>query len=256
MTEELDDIEIQKIEMQLAKKKLELEEQRKRQARQDKQTSKQNDRSNYNSSEPININFKSKNTLVCHIMSGNTKEVGTAKTKLYAQEFQWRKRMWAIDADAIPWVDKKGISHLFVDVNESDGIIRFLEPRKLNLSAPFNTTCPKCNEPLEFPAIEAPIDLCGKCGDRITYDARNVRDLLKRKTIDTFWGLDSSHMILLIIMAIVAVGAMGGLFYLLGQNQKLQENLNKYLPSPVVKTDSNGKQIITKMILPEWVIVN
>lgn len=160
--------------------------------------------------------------LYCHVMHDLVNEIGIAKCKVYSQEFSWRKRMYPIDKDAIAWKDKKGISHLFIDVNESDGTIRFLSPQKLNLLS--GEVCKLCNSPV-------PIDLCGKCGDRISYDARNVRDLLKRKTIDTFWGLDSSHIILLMLMGIVAIAGIGASMYLIGQNTKLQEQLNKYLPT-------------------------
>jgi len=141
-------------------------------------------------------------------------EVGLVKTKLYSQEIQWKKRMWPIASDAVAWKDKKGISHMFFDVNESDGIIRFLTPDKMNYTG---------------------IDKCAECGNRISIDAKNTYDLLKRKTINAIWGLDQSHIVLLMILGIVALIALAGIFYLIGENKNLQTQLNKYLPPPTAK---------------------
>lgn len=187
-----------------------------------------------------------KNNLICHIMHDMVNEVGIAKTKVYAQEFKWKKREWPIDTNAIPWIDKKGTYHLFVDVNESDGTIRFVEPQKTNLDG---EPCDKCHSPI-------PLDKCSKCGDRITIDARNVRDLVKRKTIDTFWGLDSSHIMLLLIMGIFAIGAMGGLFYVIGQLQSTQAQLAKYLPAPTSQTSSATNAKFIMPFVEDILIVN
>lgn len=160
-----------------------------------------------------------KSGLVCHLLYNMKDEIGTVKAKKYAQEFSYKKRMWPIDKDAVSYTDRKGNEHYFCDINESDGIVRWLDPIQFNH--------------LEFVGENKVqfLDKCSECGGRITYDARNVRDMLKRKTIDTFWGIDSSHIMLLLVMGIIAIGAFGGLFYLLGQNQNLQQQLNKYLPS-------------------------
>lgn len=158
--------------------------------------------------------------MICHVMDNLRNEVGSAKTKVYAQEFQWKKRMWPISKEAVAWKDKKGVSHMFFDVNESDGTIRFLEPIKFNYRG---------------------VDKCRKCGDRISIDARNTYDLLKRGTIKAIWGFDSSHITLLIIMGIMALGMLAGVFYLLGENRNLQGQLAKYLPA---------SSATTKFILP------
>lgn len=135
-------------------------------------------------------------------------EVGIAKTKVYAQEFQWKKRMWPISKEAVAWKDRKGVSHMFFDVNESDGTIRFLPPIKFNYKG---------------------VDKCRQCGNRISIDARNTYDLLKRNTIKAIWGFDSSHITLLIIMGIMALGMLAGVFYLLGENRNLQGQVTKLL---------------------------
>lgn len=180
-----------------------------------------------------------RNLLLIHILDEYKNEVGTAQAKTFSQEFSWKKRMFPIDPSAVGFTDKKGIKHLFTDANQSDGTIRWLAPDKTNLRD-------------ENGQI---IDKCTSCGGKISYDARNVRDLLKRKTIDTFWGLDSSHILLLLVMGIIAIGAFGGLFYLLGQNQNLQQQLNKYLPTAEEIKASKGNTV-PKMILGEIILVN
>lgn len=151
-----------------------------------------------------------KQTLLCHIMQDDLKhEIGVAKSKVGNQDFTWRKRMFPISNDAI-WVDKKGISHIHVVINESDGTIRYLLPQKQNI-------------------ID---DKCVACDGKISIDAKNVYDLVKRKTINAIWGIDNSFFLLLIVVGIFAVGALGFAFYLFGQNTTLQNEL-RILKTPV-----------------------
>lgn len=179
-----------------------------------------------------------RNTLICHILNSDLTEAGTTRARKFNQEFVWRKRQWAIPSEDNPVVvkvnnqdgketegyipipsfitDKKGVKHLYVHVNESDGVYYFLSPKTLNL----------------YDTKGNPIDKCGECGGAISIDARNVRDMLKRKTIDTFWGLDNTFTLLLIVMGIIGIGAMGFAFYLFGQNNALQTQV-KILQSQI-----------------------
>lgn len=145
-------------------------------------------------------------SLLCHVVTPDLHEVGKVKCKLYAQEFSWKKRMWAIPKEAVPIVDKKGIEHMYFDVNEADGVIRFLSPEKLNYDK---------------------IDKCIKCGDRISIDARNQHDLNKRLTIKAIFGTDATYLTLLIIMGIGMLIALGAVFYFLGENRKMSDTLVK-----------------------------
>lgn len=175
------------------------------------------------------------------MLNDDLTEAGSVRAKKYNQEFTWRKRQWAIPSEDNPVIvkirnenneekeaympipsfitDKKGIKHLYVKVNESDGVYYFLSPRALNL----------------YDTKGEPIDKCGQCGGSISIDARNVRDMLKRKTIDTFWGLDNTFTMLLIVMGIVAIGAMGFAFYLFGQNNALSTQV-KVLQAQIAPT--------------------
>jgi hypothetical protein len=173
--------------------------------------------------------------LMVHVVDDFLTEVGKPiQSRTWKQEFSYKKRTFPIEPSALQHTDYRGIKHMYINVNESDGTYRFMEHRKLNLLEPLELECPDCHATNQLPLdiIGAPRNKCDKCGDKISYDARNVRDLLKRKTIDTFWGIDSSHILLLLVMGIIAIAAFGGVFYLLGQNQNLQTQLNKYLPKP------------------------
>jgi len=182
--------------------------------------------------------------LLIHLVDDNLTEVGRpVRSKTWKQEFTYKKRMFPIETDAAKFADYKGVHHLFININESDGTYRMFEYKKVNLLEPIEIQCPSCGASGEIPLDIAgvPRNMCDFCGDKISYDARNVRDMGKRKTIDTFWGIDSSHILLLLVMGIIAIGAFGGVFYLLGQNTNLQQQLNKYLPSPE-EVKNSGKQ--------------
>ena len=157
--------------------------------------------------------FKS-NRLLIHIMANNNREVALVKSKIYNQEFMWNKRMYPIDKNGFI-ADKKGYAHYYQDVNESTGMLTF---------------------------NKSYIDQCVKCSNKIGQDAVNTRDLLKRRTISAIWGIDNSHILLLMIMGIVLVVIAGILFYVYGQNQQLTEKLEQYLPKPV--------QQVPHMLLP------
>lgn len=195
--------------------------------------------------------------LLIHVVDDFLSEVGKPiKSKTWKQDFSYKKRTFPIEQSACQHTDYQGIKHFYININESDGTYRFMEHRKLNLLEPLVIECPNCGkqDTLPLDIIGAPRNQCDKCGDKISYDARNVRDLVKRKTIDTFWGIDSSHILLLMVMGIIAIAAFGGVFYLLGQNQNLQQQLNKYLPPPeTVKKEGTTTTTIPKLILGEMV---
>lgn len=153
--------------------------------------------------------------LVCHIMVNNKKEIGRTKTKVYNQEFTWKKRIYPIEQSRII-TDVKGDAHLYVDVNDS--------------------ACLSFNKDHE--------DKCKKCGGKMTIDAKNARDLTKRKTINSIWGVDSSHIMMLLIMGIVLMIMIMVVFYMYLENTKLNTKLQTYLtppnvPRPVEPTDYN-----------------
>lgn len=157
-----------------------------------------------------------KNVLICHIMENEKKEIARVKTRTHKQDFVWRKRAWPIAQDAI-WVDKKGISHLHINVNEADGTYRFLYSQKNNIVD----------------------DKCTQCGGRISIDALNVRSMTSRKVIQSIWGVDQSYIMLLLIMAIVLVMAVGALFYIIGEKNKSDQIIRDFVQ----------KQTLTNMMV-------
>lgn len=177
-----------------------------------------------------------KNKLLVHILDDNLNELGVGSTKKGNQEFTWRKRIWPIDATALAYTDKKENEHLFVNINKVDGTYRFISPKLLNQIV-------QAEDKYEI------VDKCAQCGGRISIDAKNAYDLLKRKTINAIWGIDQSHIVLLIIMGIIAIAGLGGVFYLLGANTKLQEQLNKYLPTPdEIKQQKTNVKLIMEIL--------
>ena len=167
-------------------------------------------------------------------MENEHKEIAIRKAKTFDQEFTWKKRVFPIDYKAI-WTDRKGISHLHIQVNEADGTYRFLYNVKDNI-------------------ID---DKCSACGGKISIDAKNVRDLVKRKTINAIWGLDQSHILIIMIAMIACVILAGALFFVLGQLETTQNQLAKYLPPPKTTTTilPNGQQT-SQFILGEMLIVH
>lgn len=138
--------------------------------------------------------------MIVHFMVNPTKEVAKPKKiRVYAQEVTWKKRIWPIDRNHII-TDSKGIPHYYLDINKEKSYL--------------------------FKATVS--DTCRKCGGELSIDARNVRDLVKRKTIETFWGVDSTHIMLLLIMGMVLMVMMIGLFYVILDNQKKEVELQKY----------------------------
>lgn len=145
--------------------------------------------------------FKS-NKLFVHFMVNKNREIGNTISKIYNQEVMWKKRMWPLDSTAFI-SDKKGFAHIYLDINEADGTLRF---------------------------NKSYVDKCVECGNTIGQDAVNTRDLLKRKTISAIWGIDNSHIMLLLIMGIVLMILAVAVFYMYGENQKLVSKLATLVP--------------------------
>lgn len=162
--------------------------------------------------------------LLCHFMKNKTKEVGRKKIRLIEQEVTWAKRIWEIKDSAII-TDIKGLAHIYFDINEADGVLSFKKPW---------------------------IDTCSKCGNEIKgADARNARDLLKRRTISALWGIDNTHTLLLLIMGIVLVGMMGAMLYFMNQASTMQAKLDALTPKP---TPTQPGQIIKPPVTGHFII--
>jgi hypothetical protein len=126
---------------------------------------------------------KSKELLV-HVMQDHIEVTKPIKTKIYAQDVEWNKRKWHIYPPRFVY-DHKGIAHQYVDVNDV-AVLSFNKDHT---------------------------DSCKKCGKRMTVDAKQARELGKKGVFHAIWGIDSTHMILLIMFAIGAMVAVGAFFW-------------------------------------------
>ncbi len=131
---------------------------------------------------------KSKQLLV-HIMQNGVEVDKPIKAKIYSQHVTWNKRQYPIIPSRF-YFDYKGVAHQQVASNDVSVL-----------------TYQKDHE-----------DKCKKCGGKMTIDAREARELGKRGVFHAIWGLDSTHMILLIIFAIGAMSMAGAFFYFFNQD--------------------------------------
>jgi len=131
---------------------------------------------------------KSKNLLV-HVMQNGIEVDKPVKAKIYEQSVTWNKRQWYIYPPRFIY-DHKGLAHQYVDVND----VSVLTWQKDHA------------------------DICKTCSKKMTIDSRQSRELGKRGVFQAIWGIDSTHMILLIIFAIGAVAMAGGFFWSYNQD--------------------------------------
>lgn len=140
--------------------------------------------------------------LLVHVMLNN-KEVGKAKCKQYDKEVTWKKRIYPIEQSRII-TDLKGNAHLYVHANR-----------------------------MQVLALQAE-----KIEDNKFVDAKNARDLVKRKTIQAVWGVDQLPMIMLMILMLGMVILAGFLMYVMfdptviPQVKAMKEELTKIKSLP------------------------
>lgn len=131
---------------------------------------------------------KSKQLFV-HVMQDGIEVTKPIKTKIYEQNVTWNKRLYPIVPERF-YYDHKGIAHQMIATND----VSVLTWHKDHT------------------------DTCKKCGGRMTIDARQARELGKRGVFHAIWGIDSTHMILLIVFALGAMGMAGGFVYYYNQD--------------------------------------
>ena len=130
-----------------------------------------------------------KKQLLVHILQDGIEVDKPIKKMIYDQQVEWKKRTYPIVPSRFIF-DHKGIAHQYVDTND----VAVLTIHKDHY------------------------DNCKKCGKRMTIDARNARELGKRGLIQAIWGIDNTHMILIIVMAIGAMAMAGFAFYSYNQD--------------------------------------
>jgi hypothetical protein len=138
---------------------------------------------------------KSKDLLV-HVMQKGIEVDKPIKTKIYNQSVEWNRRQWPIISSRFV-TDYNGVNHQYVDVNDVSVL-----------------TWQKDHE-----------DNCKKCGGKMTVDSRESRALGRRGVFQAIWGLDNTHIILMIVLLIGAMGMAGAFMWAFNDNTKHQAEL-------------------------------
>lgn len=149
--------------------------------------------------------FRRKRRIICKVMLNGNKVLASRKVKLGVKDFQWRKKIFNIDYNAVIEDDRNRLVY-FVDVNDSIGALYLT---KRHATSPLN-------------------------------DSGNLRELIKRKTINAIWGIDSIPMILLIIMGIIMMVLVLAVFYVYQDNIVTHAKLDQYLKPPPVLVVPEG----------------
>jgi len=133
---------------------------------------------------------KSKNLLV-HVVQDGVEVTKPIKKKIYDQRVSWNKRDYPIVPERFIW-DSKGIAHQYVTTNDV-AVLSFNKDHE---------------------------DKCRKCGGKMTIDARSARELGRKGIFHAIWALDSTHMILMIIVIIGGMAGAGFGVYFYGEDMK------------------------------------
>lgn len=153
--------------------------------------------------------------LLVHVVQDNIEVSKPIKTKIWKQQVEWKQRIFPIVPSRFV-TDHKGLKHQYVNANDVS-VLSFNKDHE---------------------------DKCRKCGGKMFVDARNARDLVKRKTIEAIWGIDSTHIILLIILGMVALGSIGAVLYFANESTKLQQKINSAIAT------NNLSPLTAKFLLP------
>lgn len=105
-------------------------------------------------------------------------------TKIFNQSVEWRGRQYPIVPERFIY-DFKGIAHQWTDVNDVSTL-----------------TWQKDHE-----------EHCRKCGGKMFVDAREARALGRRGIFHNIWGLDNTHVMLLLVFALGAMAMAGAFFW-------------------------------------------
>lgn len=133
---------------------------------------------------------KSKNLLV-HVIQDGVEVTKPIKRKIYEQKVNWNKREYPIIPEKFIW-DNKGVAHQYVSTNDV-AVLSFNKDHE---------------------------DKCKKCGGKMTIDARQARELGRRGIFHAIWALDSTHMVLMILIIVGAMAGAGFGVYFYGEDMK------------------------------------
>lgn len=129
--------------------------------------------------------------LIVHVMQNNTEVAKPIKKRIYDQKVSWNRRDYPIIPAKFVY-DHKGIAHQYVETNDVS-VLSFNKDHE---------------------------DKCKKCGGKMTIDARSARELGRRGIFHAIWALDSTHMIMMIVIIIGAMAGAGFGVYFYGEDMK------------------------------------
>lgn len=139
--------------------------------------------------------------LIVHICQKNGERLlevdKPIKTKIYEQSVMWRMRQYPIVPSRFVY-DYQGIAHQYTDVNDVSVL-----------------TWNKDHE-----------DNCISCGGKMTVDARESRALGRKGIFHNIWGLDNTHIMLMLVFVIGAMAMAGAFFWAYMNDTKHTAELN------------------------------
>ena len=146
--------------------------------------------------------------LLVHVLQDGVEVSKPVKTQIWKQDIEWRRRKYPISPSDFIY-DFQGVAHQYVNANNTSSL-RFQLPKDLK--------CRQCGGELRHPT-----------------DSRNIREMTKRGVIQAIWGIDSTHLILLLVCMMGTVAAIGFAIYENDQKDQLQSKIDSALASGNLK---------------------
>jgi hypothetical protein len=158
--------------------------------------------------------------LMVHVMQDNIEVTKPIKKKIYDQKVSWNRREYPIIPSKFVY-DNKGVAHQYVETNDV-AVLSFNKDHE---------------------------DKCKKCGGKMTIDARSARELGRRGIFHAIWALDSTHMIMMIVIIIGAMAGAGFGVYFYGEDMKhktamdnlIQDKIEMQEQIDLLKYGPNGR---------------
>jgi len=127
--------------------------------------------------------------LLVHVMQNGVEVDKPIKAKIFDRSVVWNQRHYPVIPSRFMH-DYNGLAHQYVDTNDVAVL-----------------TWQKDHE-----------DKCKKCGGKMTIDAQQSRALGRRGIFNAIWGLDNTHMIIIILAICASIGASAFAVYELNQD--------------------------------------
>lgn len=146
--------------------------------------------------------------LLVHFLQNEVEVTKPVKTQIWKQDIEWRRRKYPISPPDFIY-DFQGVAHQYVNANNTSSL-RFSLPKDLR--------CKKCGGDLRHPT-----------------DSRNIREMTKRGVIQAIWGIDSTHLVLMLVCMLGVVAAIGFAIYESNQKDQLQAKIDSAIATGNLK---------------------